>query len=230
MPCPKCGKPEAVPSAWCACPDCIAKYDAEMAALQDRARVEAVERLWRQSGLAGPWRSKTFESFDVRLQPAAFNACRRYAETFLDNQGESLALIGEDYGIGKTHLAVSVGNYVLSNFMRSVVFTTGQELMLRLRATFSNRDATEYELLSAIRDADLVILDDVGKEKYSEYVESIYYHVINSRYVASKPILLTSNLAWADLGERIGYAAMSRLSEMCRVVEMRGNDYRLKRR
>ncbi len=211
----------------CSCPDCIAEREAHLRAIQDRARVDAVERLWRQSGLAGRWREKTFESFDASRQTATFSICRRYAET-LDKAGESLLLTSEGFGIGKTHLAVAIGNYVLSHYMRSVVFTTGQELVLRLRATYSDRDSSEYQLLSALREADLLILDDVGKERHSEYVESVYYQVINARYVASKPLVLTTNVRWEDLGEHIGYAALSRLAEMCQVVEMSGDDYRLR--
>jgi len=73
----------------------------------------------------------------------------------------------------------------------------------------------------------LVILDDVGAEKMSDWVSETFYLIVNERYVNMYPTIFTSNLPIADLAERIGDRTVSRIVEMCDVVELIGNDRRI---
>lgn len=72
----------------------------------------------------------------------------------------------------------------------------------------------------------LVVLDDIGAEKPSEWVEERLYCIINDRYEAELPIVVTSNLTPTGLGKRIGLRIASRLVEMCEVVGLSGDDRR----
>jgi len=71
------------------------------------------------------------------------------------------------------------------------------------------------------------ILDDIGVEKVTEFVEEFLYMLINNQYEKVYPIIITSNLSLSQLAERLGDRIVSRIKEMCEVVEIKGEDKRL---
>ena len=79
-----------------------------------------------------------------------------------------------------------------------------------------------------MRKADLLVIDDLGKEKPSPFTNELFYRVVNGRYKDKLPMIITSNYGVESLSERLDYAVFSRLVAMCRAVEMRGIDYRMK--
>ena len=70
------------------------------------------------------------------------------------------------------------------------------------------------------------MIDDLGKEKQTEWSNSILYQVINRRYENFLPVIITTNETMGDLERNIGQATLSRLIEMCDGVRMDGKDYR----
>ncbi len=73
----------------------------------------------------------------------------------------------------------------------------------------------------------LLILDDLGAEKPTEWVRERMYEIVNQRYEWMRPIIVTSNLSPAQLAKQVGQRVASRLMEMCEVVELDGRDRRL---
>lgn len=79
---------------------------------------------------------------------------------------------------------------------------------------------------ATMKSCDLLILDDLGKEKQTEWTNQILYEVINSRYEHRKPIVVTTNYSAQELSNRIDSAVVSRLFEMCAFVNVTGVDHR----
>jgi DNA replication protein DnaC len=98
-----------------------------------------------------------------------------------------------------------------------------------------NKDTqtSEMEILSSIYEVDVIVLDELGASKPTEWVKDTMTHIINRRYNDKKVTIFTSNYLDAKsnqydetLGERVGERLRSRLHEMCKIVNLFGDDYR----
>lgn len=207
---------------------------------EDRRAREAalVEARFREviaaAKLPRRWRDVTFATSDPALQGDAFRVARSYAEHFRQDS-ESLVFYSRGYGTGKTHLAICIANHVLHHLRRPVLFQRARDLMLELRRTFSDRgDLTEADVLDQVLSAELLVLDDVGVDPPSQWLESTYMTVFGRRLDWQLPVVVTTNHPLepqgneVGLGDRIGYGALSRLVELCAgtVVELKGTDLR----
>jgi DNA replication protein DnaC len=223
----------------CSCPGAVAErerlYQEQVKKQQEeelRQRMRKIERLFDQSRLGKRFRDRTFETFEVRdYNKKAFEIALDYAQNFDEykEKGEGLFIAG-GYGVGKTHLAAAITNYLIQNLKATVIFGNITTLLGQLRFTYS--DDSEYEELQLIRelsDVDLLVIDDLGKERPTLWVEEKLYNVINERYENYKPIIVTSNLGLEEIEKRLetcGGAIVSRIIEMCRGVKIMGADYR----
>lgn len=195
---------------------------------EDREREEEQRKKWaveaakNQAGLDGRLMEMTFERFDATLQPKAY-------QTALEFDGErSLVFHSQGYGTGKTHLAVAILHSWVEKGQTGY-FLHVPSLLRRIRDTFHpSAQETEDQIMQRIERADLVILDDLGKEKASEWQEMTLYTLVNYRYVHRLPLIITMNLKPQQLERQIGPASVSRLLGMADFVEMEGSDYRLK--
>ena len=182
-------------------------------------------------GLGGVAIERTFATFDAKAQPKAYQV----ATAFLDNP-RSIVFSGPN-GIGKTHLAMAVGNALLEKqgWLAEVWFIHFGDALRKLRATYqTGYDGFGEEWwLKSWREIPVLILDDVGQaglKEPSEFTRKIGYDIIDGRYRAgNRPIILTTNKAPGQLGDWITESAVSRLYEMGDVVLMKGKDWRLKR-
>jgi DNA replication protein DnaC len=137
------------------------------------------------------------------------------------------------HGVGKTHLAVAMLKDIIRTKGARGYFYETRELLKLVRDTYAGGDATEMDVLRPVLDADLLVLDDLGAEKTSEWVQETLGLVVNTRYSERRPTIFTTNLEdsadstspismYLQLGARI----RSRLFEMCHWVEMDGPDVR----
>lgn len=141
-------------------------------------------------------------------------------------------------GTGKTHIAYalksrydrepkweSADKYVPG---RSAKFWNMTEFLYEMRRDFGRDSRDKEEPAEALfANKGLVILDDVGAEKMSDWVAETFYLIVNDRYVNRYPTIYTSNLPISDLAERLGDRTVSRIVESCDVVELIGNDRRI---
>jgi len=186
---------------------------------------------------------ESFEPGNPSLSAALEKAmafCSGYPHLGAD-EGLGLLFSG-DNGVGKTHLAVGV--------LRELVETKGargqywdfHELIREIKSSYDpETKTTELQVLEPVVDADVLLLDDLGAWKMTDWMNDTLFYILNSRYMAKRPTLITTNyqdvtreeaLA-ADplrrrefLVERIGQRLRSRLMEMCLVVRLQGSDHR----
>ncbi|MGE3469289.1 MAG: ATP-binding protein [Vicinamibacterales bacterium] len=138
------------------------------------------------------------------------------------------------HGVGKTHLAVAILKTVIREKGARGFFYETRELLKLVRDSYaSGGEITEMEVLRPVLDADLLVLDDLGAEKTSEWVQETLGLVVNARYGERRPTIFTSNLVHGtDLDDlnslrvQLGERTRSRLLEMCHDVEMDAPDVR----
>lgn len=141
-------------------------------------------------------------------------------------EGDGLLLQGPP-GVGKTHLAVSVVKAALAEG-RSAVFLPVVSLLDELKEAVLNSRAEP--LLSSLRGADCLALDDLGMHKTTEWVTERLYGLINDRYNDGRQIIITTNAeSWGDLASMIGAGGeqiVSRLREMTTPIRIEAADFR----
>jgi DNA replication protein DnaC len=193
-----------------------------------------VSRLFEQSKLGERFKSRTFENFTQnKNNERAYNAAKKYSENFKQYKSEGAGIIfSGTYGTGKTHLAAAISIELINQGI-PVVFGTLINLLGKIRQTYHN-DEDEWEVLNIYTSADLLVIDDLGKEKPSEWVLEKLYSIVNDRYENNKPIIITTNYDHETLVKRLtvngncetAESIVSRLYEMCRGVVINGEDHR----
>lgn len=193
-----------------------------------KERQEKIQKILSNSGLGKRFYKRKFENFTINdSNKKAYEEAKRFVQEFPREQG--LMFVGS-VGTGKTHLAASIVNELVNN-MHSVVFGNSADIIARMRKSFSGGDS-DIDIIEKITSSDLVVIDDLGKEKESEYTSTIIYQIINRLYEDEKPIIITTNCTSEMLLERLGdkgESILSRLMEMCIIVNLNGEDWRYKK-
>ena len=252
------GERERVVKPW-ECPVCKEKREVETAAEREEwlkeARAEQRERWRRQTGVPEHLLSRsTFDSFEPGYQDKALKNCLKYAQglNLEDPRGyRSLILYSPNPGVGKTHLMVAIANYAIDHWNGEpevdrwgspatrcpIRFEKGPGLVLRIRATYSirekdNQHEREEDIYCELRGVKLLLLDDVGKEKPSEFTRQLYWSVIDERVTSGLPVVITCRLPLDELAELMGEDTVDRLYGMTRgqVETLAGESYRRKKR
>ncbi len=172
-----------------------------------------------------------FVAYNESLQRAVERA-QRLADAF-PAVGRGMFLEGQP-GVGKTHLAVAVLKQVIERTGARGIFYDTRDLLRVIRSTYDpSTRTTELEVLRPVMSADILVLDDLGAEKTSEWVEETMNLIVNTRYNERRLTIFTSN--YKDIPDdtdpnallfRIGYRMRSRLHEMCDFEVLDGADYR----
>jgi DNA replication protein DnaC len=148
------------------------------------------------------------------------------------NVGEGLLLTGP-VGVGKTHLAVSILKGLAERGVTCLFYEFGS-LLKEIQDSYNpNTKSSELSVLRPVLDADVLVLDELGASKPTDWVRDTMAHIINSRYNDRRLTIFTTN--YTDerkndkdetLEDRIGVRLRSRIYEMCRAVRLTGEDYR----
>ena len=152
---------------------------------------------------------------------------REFSDAWLPNNGRGLLLSGP-CGSGKTHLAVAALLEIIDSAKPGkLLFSNFQDLIQEIQASFdSDQVPSKSEILKPLLEADLLVLDELGSQKPSLWVQDILYYVINTRYNEERTTIFTTNYV-DDLHERIGERLRSRLHEMTEEIRLAGvSDFR----
>lgn len=191
-------------------------------------RLEEPERLLNASNLGERFKGRTFASFDAKRDREAFDLCVKYAndENLMKRRRNSLLIAG-GYGSGKTHLAAAISNALIERGI-PVLFGTSITHFDNIRNDFENTGINRY--LAKMKSASVLVIDDLGKEKKSEWTRQVLFDAINYRYEHKLPTIITTNLVDGDdfsaLANHVEGAVWSRLCEMCNQVITKSGDYR----
>ena len=186
------------------------------------------------------------------LANARMAACRFVEEYPVDNTG--LLIIGS-IGVGKTHLAVGIIKELILSKGIACLFYDYRELLKQIQNSYNDSvKATELDVLRPVFEAEVLVLDELGAVKPTEWVWDTVSLILNTRYNDNRTTIITTNFpnlpaakfksnlgprhreaadyatAEETLGQRIGDRMRSRLQEMCRIIEMDGEDFRQKYR
>ena len=143
-----------------------------------------------------------------------------------------LLLMGS-VGVGKTHLAVSILKGLTERGFSCLFYEFGSLLKEIQDSYNANTQSSELAVLAPVLNVDILVLDELGASKPTDWVRDTMAHIINTRYNEKKFTIFTTNYLderpndrEETLEDRIGVRVRSRLYEMCRTVQMNGNDYR----
>ncbi|MBI4477001.1 MAG: ATP-binding protein [Acidobacteria bacterium] len=225
------------------CPECggsgwkpVQQHGTRRVVRCDCWRVRVADRLLVQARIPKRYQHCTLDNFLVypnELLLKAVTRARAFAEAF-PVVDKGLFFIGRRPGIGKSHLAAAVLHQAITTRGARGYFYDVRELLRLIRSTFSaGTPLGEMEILRPIMDADLLVLDDLGAERSSEWVGETLDALINTRYGEKRATIFTSNYEVMEdetnidsLQVRVGFRTYSRLLEMCEFLEFDGADFR----
>ena len=192
-----------------------AKREQEKRARMKRARMESFE----ESDCA----SMTFEADDGQ-SPELSKQMRNYAANFarFKENGQGLVLLG-DVGTGKTFYSACIANALIDDGY-TVLMTNFPTLIDRMQ-----RDQFKTDFVKLLVGYDLLIVDDLGVERGTEYVAERVYQIVDARYRAKKPTLVSTNLTAQELvkpGDVMKARIYGRLLERCLPIRVEGPNRR----
>jgi len=212
---------------------------------------QRVARLLNRASIPPRYEHCSFDSYDASFHGAdrSLVAAHLTARQFVDGypvttEGRGLLLTGS-IGVGKTHLAVGILQALIVEKGVHGLFCDYRELLKEIQHSYNAQVATtELEILQPVFDAEVLVLDELGAAKPTDWVWDTVALVLNTRYNDKRTTIITTNYAdlgpggagggsaasrairEETLGDRIGERMRSRLAEMCVVVEMHGEDFR----
>ena len=200
-----------------------AAREQRQAAAEHRRPVEAVENLKQRAFADSAMQQWTFENDNGRNPQTGI--ARRYAEHWEEMQAENIGcLFWGNVGNGKSYLAGCIANALMEKEIP--VHMTNFALILNdLAASFEGRN----EYISRLCRYPLLIIDDFGMERGTEYGLEQVFNVIDSRYRSGKPLIVTTNLTLDDLRnpEDTAHSRIyDRLLSMCVPVRFTGDNFR----
>ena len=208
----------------CLCKCGVEKRDAEEAERKRREKMMDIRRM-RELGFAdAEMQNWTFDRDDGKNEQIS-QAARKYVENFeeMKSRGQGLLLFG-GVGTGKTFISACIANALIDKGFPCLVTN-----FARLVNTLSGMFEGKQNYIDNLNNFDLLVIDDLASERDTEYMGEIVQNIIDSRYRAGLPIIITTNLTSEELknpAEIRKKRIYSRLFEMCFPIEVKGADRR----
>jgi DNA replication protein DnaC len=245
------------------CPECngtgwkiVEREEVSGAVRCECVATDRAERLESGAGIPPLYSNASFDNFLLpRENPVGYReltevylAVRGYAREFPNTKKPGLLLMG-DPGSGKTHLAVAAFRAIMAKGFEGLFFDY-QSLLQQIRSGYdASSNSSDREAYRIALEKEVIMLDDLGAHRVTDWVEDTVTSIITSRCNQRKPLIATTNLVDPEAGyvtyertsgskvdyrttltDRIGPRARSRLFEMCRVIKMPlVEDFRLRK-
>ena len=190
----------------------------------------------RAAGLPSRMQQAEFSNVNFTLYPEklrpkakrAFNYVQEFCNQLIAKpNGQGLFIHGET-GAGKSYMLGCVANYMAEHM--SVKYLVYADFLDELRATFGSwdKDENEHQMIEMVRNVDLLLLDDLGVERPTEFALRSLAQIVDYRYRNKLPLLVTSNFTLEELRERTksdlyGERIVWRLIETCTAMQLEGN-------
>ena len=218
------GKPKKVP-VMCKCRAEEERLKKEQ--MQKEEEMRSIQRAKVSSMMDDTFRTACFANYQIRNGnerhlKVAKKYCIEFSKMYERNQG---LLFWETVGTGKSYTAACIANYLLEA-NTSVVMTSFVRILQEMQGFDREREETFTNKLNSVK---LLIIDDLGAERSTDYALEKVYGIIDNRYRAKKPLILTTNLTLRQMQEAtdIRYARIyDRIFEMCYPMEFSGVSWR----
>ncbi len=213
--------PNKTDPVWSSCDQClredVKKQDQEMAAQQRKQQdQQRINEVLGRSAIPKRFLTRDLKNFTAELegQKKALSAAARYAREWEQNlaDGRCLMMVGRP-GTGKTHLAIGIGREVMEKG-GTALFCRAHEAISAITETYSKDSTkTERQALDEFKRPDLLIIDEVGRQRGTDNERMMLFEIINRRYDEEKPTLIISNLNLEGLRNYMDEATEDRLRE-----------------
>jgi len=184
----------------------------------------------KKCGIGARYYGKTFSNYKEGNNKKAVDECKAYCRDFSKNlkNGKGLFLTGT-VGTGKTHLLAAIVDYMARIYKRKysvdIMYFTSIGLLNELKNSYE--DKTNDELIFNVKNCILLLIDDFGAEKTTDWVLETYFEIIDYRYSNLLPTIIATNLTDKEIKEKLSERIMSRIYEVNKGIKLIGKDYRI---
>ncbi len=193
---------------------------------QDRQKQYRIEALKGEGLYSRMYASCTFENDDLREEKAG-KVARNFVENFdFATENNMGILFWGGVGTGKTYYAACIANALIEK-CKTVVMSNVQTLVAEMTENFN---ANREHVLNTVKTCDLLILDDLGAERGSDFMQDNVYSIVDARCRSCKPMIVTTNLNPADFRNEendMKRRTYDRISECCTPVLVNGESRRM---
>ena len=198
---------------------------------QDKQREKQIEqdRLRQNCFISKNQIAYTFDNIDENTDKDIIKKAKNYVKHFEEMRKDNVGLLlYGNVGSGKTYIACVVANAIITEYSYTVKMRNFAQILNDLQKGGFNLDRNEY--IEKITNPTLLILDDFGIERNTEYALEQIYNVINARYLKARPTIITTNLNFKDMEQEQEDIMLgriySRIIEMCLPLRVTGLDRR----
>ena len=196
------------------------------------------DRLLQSARIPPRYQHCTIQGYDAANHELSKWAAKMEAQIIIDDylslEGRGLLLAGP-VGVGKTHLAVAILRELITRYQARGLFYQFGALLRQIQDSYNPvSQNSELAVLAPVFEAEVLVLDELGASKPTDWVRDTMMQIINNRYNEKRLTIFTTNYSDSRknekegeiLEERIGVPLRSRLYEMCKTVVIEGEDYR----
>ena len=204
------------------CPSCSKEKAEKEAAYQQKKEAQEKHMRWLSkigdAGIPERFKTRTLETYfvnpDNAKQQRIYSFCNDYAANFesIRKTGKSFLMLGT-VGTGKTHLSIGVALEIMRQGYSSV-FSSASKMFRAIKDTYhKGSHQKESEVMAIYTQCDLLIIDEVGVQRGSEFETETFFNVINERYENMRPTIILSNLTIEEIKVFLGERVFDRLRE-----------------
>lgn len=197
------------------------KEESERKQKEERERIGRLRTRGIQDRSFLTWTFENDDGSNPALTDKAMRYCVKWDTMHKDNIG---LLLWGNVGTGKTYFAACIANYLI-NLGAPVLMTS----FIKLTNALTGFDEDKNAYIQSLNNYKLLIIDDLGAERQSDYMLEQVYNIIDSRYKNQQPIIITTNLSLPEIKNPsdIKYSRIySRITEMCVPIKFEGSDKR----